>query len=303
MNCRIFITAGFVGCSSLFSQTIAQTFEFAPGTKDTINYVDVAGKKQRHWILYGKHKPNTCYTVAQKVEEGDYTENRKTGVWQEYYCNGQTKSKVTFQNGRANGHAVLYYDNGKIQEEGEWKNNRWVGALKQYYENGEVQHDFKYNEAGKREGEQVYKYENGQVAITGNFANGKETGVIKEYAENGQLKGEKTFNNGNVDVASIKTYSVKQEPVKTDVPADAVVPKLTVKADEKPNEAVAENKPVILNGKHTLYDKNKNVTKDGIFSNNTFMDGKAYLYTENGILKRILIYKGGVYVGDGVIEK
>ena len=306
MNFKVIFTVSLVGCGSLFSQSIAQTFEFAPNSKDTINYVDVAGKKQKHWILFGKHKPNTCYTVTQKVEEGDYKENRKAGLWQEYYCNGQLKSKVTFVNGRADGYAVLYYDNGKVQEEGQWKNNRWVGNLKQYYANGEVQHDFKYNEAGKREGEQVYKYENGQVAITGNFQNGKETGVIKEYAENGQLKAEKTFNDGNVDVASIKNYSVANTATTVAVtpPANAV-PKLTVKPDEKPNEATtaAEKGVTILNGKHTLYDKTKNVTKDGIFHNNTFMEGKAYMYTEDGILKRVLIYKNGVYVGDGVIEK
>jgi antitoxin component YwqK of YwqJK toxin-antitoxin module len=302
MEFKVIATIGLVGCGSLFSQSIAQTFEFVPNTKDTINYTDVIGKKQKHWILYGKHKPNTCYTPQQKVEEGDYKENRKIGTWTEFYCNGQMKNKITFVNGRADGYAIIYYENGKVQEEGQWKNNRWVGSLKQYYENGQVQHDFKYNEAGKREGEQVYKYDNGQVAIQGNFANGKETGTIKEFAENGQLKAEKTFNDGNVDVNSIKTYSVKADGQTADkLPNQNDAPKLVVKAEEKPNDAVKA--PTILNGKHTLYDKNKNVTKDGTFENNTFIEGKAYIYNENGILTRVLIYKNGKYIGDGVIEK
>ncbi|MGZ3899989.1 MAG: toxin-antitoxin system YwqK family antitoxin [Bacteroidia bacterium] len=300
MNFKVVITTGFLGCSSLFSQTVAQTYEFMPGsTKDTINYTDVGGKKQGKWILFGKHKPNTCYAATQKAEEGLYKENRKTGVWMEYYCNGNTKNKVTFVNGRPDGYAIVYYENGKVQEEGQWKNNRWVGNLKQYYENGQVQHDFKFNEGGKREGVQTYKFENGQTAIEGSFVNGKETGTIKEFHENGELKAEKTYNNGAVDVNSIKTYDPKKEfVVKKDVIDNA--PKITVKADEKPMDAKAG--PMVLNGQHTLYDKNKHVTKDGVFKDNRLIDGKAYIYNDNGILTRVAIYKNGVYAGDGVIE-
>lgn len=299
MNFKGLITMGFIGCSSLFSQTIAQTFELMPNSKDTINYTDVAGKKQRKWILFGKHKPNTCYAVTQKVEEGEYKENRKIGIWMEYFCNGNAKNKITFVNGRPDGYAVVYYENGKVQEEGQWKNNRWVGALKQYYDNGQVQHDFKFNEGGKREGVQTYKYDNGKTAVEGSFVNGKESGTIKEFHENGDLKAEKTYNNGAVDVNTIKTYDPKKEFVaKKDDVGEA--PKLTLKSDEKPIDIKVG--PTVLNGKHTLYDKNKHVTKDGTFKENRLMDGKAYIYDDNGILKRVAIYKNGVYAGDGVIE-
>lgn len=299
MNFKGVITMSFIGCSSLFSQTIAQTFELMPNSKDTINYTDALGKKQRKWILFGKHKPNTCYAVTQKVEEGEYKENRKIGIWMEYFCNGNAKNKITFINGRPDGYAVVYYENGKVQEEGQWKNNRWVGALKQYYDNGQVQHDFKFNEGGKREGVQTYKYDNGKTAIEGSFVNGKESGTIKEYHENGDLKAEKTYNNGSVDVNTIKTYDPKKEFLaKKDDVGDA--PKLTLKSDEKPVDA--KNGPLVLNGQHTLYDKNKHVTKDGTFKDNRLMDGKAYIYDDNGILKRVAIYKNGVYAGDGVIE-
>jgi antitoxin component YwqK of YwqJK toxin-antitoxin module len=301
MDFKVYIATGFLSCSSLFSQSIAQTYEFMPNTKDTINYTDVGGKKQKHWVLFGKHKPNTCYQPAQKAEEGDYRDNRKTGIWMEYYCNGQAKNKVTFVNGRPDGYAVIYFENGKIQEEGQWKNNRWVGNLKQYYENGQVQHDFKFNEGGKREGVQTYNHENGAVAVQGNFVNGKESGTIKEYDETGKLKAEKTFNDGSVDAASIKTYAdAKEKEKKVDIAAASNAPKLVVKPDEKPLDV--EKAPSILNGKHTLYDKNRNVTKDGVFKDNLLIDGKAYIYNENGILTRVAIYKSGKYVGDGVIE-
>lgn len=283
------------------SQAQSQSYELANG-KDTINLIDAVGKKQGKWILRGKHKPGSCYQPDQKAEEGKYTDNRKIGKWIEYYCNGNMKNQLTFQNGRPDGYAIMYHETGKISEEGNWKNNRWVGNYKLYYENGQVQHEFVFNPNGKREGPQKYYYENGQVAIEGNFVNGKEAGLIKEYHENGDIKAEKTYNDGQVDMASIKEFEPKKPIVKIKEDALDNAPKVTVTKDEKPNEAMASKGPVILNGQHTLYNKNKQITKDGDFKDNRLMNGKAYIYDENGILQRVSVYKGGSYVGDAPIE-
>lgn len=290
------ITLVFALSLGYINTQLAQTYEVIPNTKDTINFIDELGKKQGKWVLFGKHKPNTCYAPSQKAEEGSYKENRKTGIWMEYFCNGNAKNKITFVNGRPDGYAIVYHENGKIEEEGQWKNNRWVGAFKQYYDNGQVQHEFTFNESGKREGVQTYKYENGEVAVKGNFVNGKETGTVQEFYDNGKLKAEKKYENGNVDVASIKFYestekvtaAKKAEDLPTNAPKIAVI--------EKPAGAL------VLNGKQTLYNKNKQVTKDGIFKDNRFMEGKAYIYNDNGILTQVAVYKGGIYVGDAPIE-
>jgi antitoxin component YwqK of YwqJK toxin-antitoxin module len=291
----------FFICSAIFAQS--QEFEVSPNGKDTTNFTDAQGKKQGKWVVRGKHKPGTCYGPDQKIEEGRYTDNRKTGVWVEYFCNGNMKNKLTFVNGRPDGYAIMYHENGKISEEGNWKSNRWVGNYKLYYENGQVQHEFVFNQSGKRDGPQKYFHENGAVAIEGNFANGKESGIIKEYYDNGDIKAEKNFADGNVDVASIKEFQPKKPlAAHTDAPLDNA-PKIVVKPDEKPNEAVASKGPLVLNGKHTLYNKNKQITKDGDFKENRLMDGKAYFYDENGILTRCAVYKNGIYVGDTQVEK
>ena len=260
-----------------------QSQSYEMGTKgDTINLIDILGKKQGKWIIKGKHKPGTCFTAEQKVEEGKYTDNRKIGKWLEFYCNGNMKNQLTFQNGRPDGYAIMYHESGKILEEGNWKNNRWTGPYKLYYENGQAQHEFNFNASGKREGPVRYYHPNGQVAIEGNFVNGKEAGLIKEYHENGDLKAEKTYNDGAVDVASIKEYDPK-------------------KPDEKPNGANSKG-PMVLNGQNITYNKLKLITKDGIFKDNRLMDGKAYIYDDNGILQRISMYRNGIYVGDTPIE-
>lgn len=284
------------------SQAQSQSYEFG-GTsgKDTINLIDALGKKQGQWVLKGKHKPGSCYAEDQVVEKGKYSENRKVGKWLEFYCNGNMKNQLTFQNGRTDGYAIMYHENGKVSEEGIWKNNRWTGPYKLYYENGQAQHEFNFNATGKREGPVKYFYENGQVAIEGSFVNGKEAGVIKEYHENGDLKAEKTYNDGNVDVASIKEYEPKKPIVKIkESPVDNA-PKIVLKPDEKPN-GVASKGPMVLNGQNITYNKNKQITKDGVFDNNRLMDGKAYIYDENGILQRIAKYRNGIYVGDTPIE-
>jgi len=294
-----------VVCALSVSAIQAQSYELLAGSNDTINMIDLGGKKQGKWIVSGRHKPGTCYQPAQKIEEGIYSQNRKIGKWTEYYCNGKNKSDVSFVNGRPDGYAILYYENGNIKEEGDWKNNKWVGNYKLYYENGQVQHDFIYNKSGKREGHSVYFYDNGQVAVEGNFLNGKEAGLFKEYYENGDAKAIKTFNEGNVDELSIKLFEPKHDlAVKKTNEAAASAPAKTV-TEVKKDEVVADAKidPSRLNGKHILYNRNKQISKDGVFKDNRLMEGKAYIYDENGILTRVAIYKNGIYVGDGQAEK
>lgn len=280
--------------------------EFVVLGNDTVNRTDANGRRQGKWIVFGSSRPGECWATDQKVEEGRYTDGKKTGIWFEYYCNGNVKARVTFSNGRPGGPVKLFHENGKILEEGVWQNGRWIGNYKLYYDNGQVQHQFVFNESGRRQGEQKYFYENGQLAIEGNFENGKESGVIREYHENGDLKAEKTYQEGSVDEASIKFFQPKKplKPLSQEVVDNAPVVK--VRDDEAPNEAaIPEGKkpPTVLNGKYTLYNRNKQITKDGEFKDNRFIEGKAYFYNENGILERIAVYRNGLYIGDAQVEE
>ena len=117
---------------------------------EIINLIDSTGKKQGQWIILGKDKPGTCYGPSKKVSEGKYLNNRKTGIWIEYYCNGNIKNNITFNDGRPQGPAKMYYENGKIDEEGSWLKNRWVGEYKKYSQDGKLLHVFTFDENGKR---------------------------------------------------------------------------------------------------------------------------------------------------------
>ena len=281
----------FITCKIGFAQS---------SNKDSINYTDPEGKKQGKWVILNliKHLPG--YRDDQKVEEGKYADSKKTGIWTEWFANGNMKNKLTFENNRPNGYAIMYHENGKISEEGLWKNSRWVGEYKMYYENGTPMQEFKFNPSGKREGAQKYYYENGQTMIEGDWQNGKESGVLKEYYENGDIKSEKAFNDGTLDEANTKNYEPKKPiPAASPEPVEAkATPPIVPSADEKPNI-----KPFDGEGEHKLYNKNKQLAKDGTFHKSRLIDGKCYIYNGDGILQRIAVYRGGTYIGDAPIEE
>jgi len=280
-----------------YKVVVAQSYELI--NNDTINFTDANSKKQGKWIIFNRtlHKPD--YADDQKVEEGRFADSKKTGIWKEFFPNNSLKSKITYENNRPSGYAVMYHDNGKIKEEGLWKNNRWVGDYKLYYENGQVQQEFKFNATGKREGPQTYYYANGQPMIEGNWTEGKEAGLLKEYYENGDIKAEKNFNGGTLDIASTKTYEPTKPIVKITEKVEIAAPPVIAQKNEKDNLGKQFNGE----GYWKLYNANKQVSKDGTFSKNRLMDGKVYYYSPDGILTRVAVYKDGKYVGDSVIEE
>lgn len=270
------------------------------GGQDTPGYVDSNGLKQGHWIIKNDVKHLPSYHPNDKVEEGDYKNNLKQGIWIQYYPGGAIKNKITFKDNRPDGYTISYFENGKVCEEGIWKNNRWTGDYKLYYENGTIQHQFHYNDNGKRDGDQKYFYPNGQLMIDGAWTGGKQAGVTTEYYDDGSVKAKEVFNNGSLDPSQSQTFQPKSNKTtdNTTVVAAANAPKTTttvVKTDEKPN---TPEKTFNGEGYWKLYNKDKQIAKDGYFHGYHLTDGKDYIYDQDGILQRIAVYKAGVYQGD-----
>jgi antitoxin component YwqK of YwqJK toxin-antitoxin module len=273
----------------------AQKFEIHNG--DTINYIDENNLKQGFWKIFGRMKKLPDYQPDQVVEQGDYENSRKQGIWKMFYPNGKTKSEIAYVNSRPNGYYKTYYENGELEEEGEWKNNRNVGKFVRKHPNGEVAQEFEFNESGKRDGEQKYYYEDGSIMIVAQIKEGKEEKVT-EYYPDGSLKAEKVFVDGNLDVANTKVYEPKTpiKPVET--------------TEKEPVKVVKVNKEEVVNkgtfdgnGQHKLYNKDKQISKDGVFKNYRLIDGKNYKYDENGILISIELIKNGRYIGEAPLPK
>ncbi|MBL4657273.1 MAG: toxin-antitoxin system YwqK family antitoxin [Flavobacteriales bacterium] len=259
------------------------------------NQIDENNLKQGFWIFYGRDKRLPDYDDDQKVEEGNYADNRKTGIWKKYFATGKLQNEITYQNSRPNGYAKIYYANGQLKEEGIWKGNKWTGDYKLYHENGNMYHEFNFNPKGKREGEQTYYHENGEKMIQGTWAEGKESGTVTEWYEDGSIKSEKNFDGGTLDAASVKHYEAPKEIVEAEAAKVEPVGKgVAVAKDEEVRHVGKFNG----NGEHKLYNRDRQLSKDGNFVDNKLVDGKWYRYNTDGILQKIQVYKNGAYVGD-----
>jgi len=276
----------------------AQSFELN-GT-DTINKVDINRKRQGYWMVKAKPPKFREYPTGNLVEEGNYKNSRKEAIWKKYFPNKKLKSEIFYKGSRPFGKYTLYYENGNVEEAGNWARSKNTGDFKRYHPNGKVAQEFTFTESGKRTGKQVYYYPNGKVRLEGTWSEGLETGEQKEYFENGDLMSVKNFNGGNMDPASFETYAPKTaQKDALDNLIDAGE-EMTVKVakDEAPNQGGFDG-----NGYKKLYNKDRHIAKDGTFKNYRLMDGKQYKYDENGLMTRVMIFKAGRYVGDGVIEK
>lgn len=276
---------------------LAQSYEIL--NNDTINRIDEQGRRQGHWIIFGRMEKNPAYKDDQKVSEGNYIDNKKTGKWIEFFPTGKKKSEITWENNRPNGYAIMYFENGQKSEEGMWKGNRWVGDYKLYYEDGKVRQDFKFNPTGQRDGEQKYYHPNGQLAIVGNWAGGKENGVITEYYEDGSKKSEKSFAGGTIDPAKTQTWEPKSGVAAvTTSPEEQKLMKEESKAVDPKKEVSKSKTNFNGNGDHVLYNLNNQVTKKGFFVNFKLKDGEERIYDSNGLLIQIKKFENFRYSGD-----
>lgn len=274
------------------------TFFFSISLESALsqNQIDANGKKQGHWVITNANKRLPGYKPDQAVEEGDYKDSRKVGLWTMYYSNGNKKSEITYVSGRPNGPYKTFYSNGNVEEEGNWKSNRNVGTFKRYHENGKPSQEFNFSPTGKREGDQKYYYDNGQLMIEGNWNGGKESGTLTEYYENGEIKAKKVFADGALNEAKTQNFKPKKPVVDQARKEEASAPTRNVVANqkkEKPNTGHFDG-----NGYAKLYNSDRLITKDGIFKNYKLIDGKWYKYDENNILINIERIKNGRYVGD-----
>ncbi len=256
------------------------------------NRIDSNGKRQGYWVITGSMTTASGYSPQAVVEEGEYVDSRKEGLWKKYWPKGTIKSEITYSAGKPKGKYAIYYESGKLEETGTWIKNKNTGEFKRFYPNGNPQQEFTFAENGKRNGVQKYYHENGQLELVVTIINGKEEGVIKRYYDNGKLKEEKDMNGGVLIAGSIKSYDKNPK-------------KYVVKAadDAKESQATSDRTNISEfdpNGHNTLYNKRLQKTQVGLFKNGRLWDGKWYRYNKNGLLKKIEIYKLGKYVGTTV---
>ncbi|HMG93904.1 MAG TPA: hypothetical protein VK589_27785 [Chryseolinea sp.] len=81
------------------------------------------------WKEFNKH--------AILISEGHYVNNKKHGVWREYYdSNGSLMIEEAYWHGVQHGRFASYHPNGQVLSEGEFQNGSREGCFKVYDEDG-----------------------------------------------------------------------------------------------------------------------------------------------------------------------
>lgn len=248
---------------------------------------DANGLKQGYWVYRGKHVQLECYKPEQIVREGYFKDDRRNGDWKEFFCNGNLKQLGGWAMGVPKGAFKIYFENGKLKESGESTGQKLVGAYKRYAENGQILVEKTYNSEGKQEGKVKEYFENGQLKVeyTANDK-GKPVGEFKMYTESGELKRLIKFDENGAFVAKEDFEVVEKVVVEQ-------VEEVSVKESPGINGKLQDGSEPKCDGVQKIYNLNLDILQDGEFKGCHLINGKQYIYDEDGLLVRIEVYKNG----------
>ena len=278
-------------------------------SQDTINQIDIAGKKQGFWIFYGKDKPEKGYPIEGKIEEGFYKDNRKNGNWIKFYKDGVTPSlKLQYANNRPNGDYEKYYPTGILKEKGRIAGGKQQGEFLSYHECGSIQTRKFYLDNGKEDGyvryyypncdstdtldhfELIYKKKEG-VTVDTSFRF-YFSGCVKEmviYNEDSQLSNVRYLDDCDLTIDIFGT-----EGKIIGKPIDPIRDPINPPIFKEPKQ--------YRDGYNKIYNDNNEIWMDGEFKGGKLWNGKLYKYNSDGILIKIEIWKNGKYHSDGQFE-
>ena len=117
--------------------------------------------------------------------KGNYINEKKDGVWETYYSNGELKSKGIYREDHKDGLWIGYDENGELESEVNYKMGKKEGLLKVFQAENLLKARVNYKD-GKENGVGEYYNEHGQIEMKVHYKDGKEDGAL-EYYKNGQL--------------------------------------------------------------------------------------------------------------------
>ena len=256
------------------------------------NSHDSKGKKTGKWIFKGKDHPKSGYAENLRVEEGNFVNGRKEGIWVKYHKDGRTiKLKGNYTNNRPTGFYIRYFKNAKKHEEATFIQDMYKGTYNRYYSNGKLAYSGNYNNSGDESGLIQYYYKNGNLQLEYTAKNGKPYGKIKNYYRNGSLKRVIVLNAEGKRSSAINYDLSVEKPVKVVVKKPVVAPVV-----KNPN---THGLKFDFFGYNKIYNANDEIWMDGIFKNGKLWDGKLYEYDEDGIIQKVKVFKKGIYHSDG----
>jgi antitoxin component YwqK of YwqJK toxin-antitoxin module len=263
---------------------------------DTLNQKDSLGRKQGHWIFYGKDKPEKGYPAEGKISEGDYLNDRKNGEWIMYYKDGVTpKIKGDFINNRPSGPYERFDTDGTLKEKGAFNETWYKTKATSYWENGNISREYDYNENGKLHGKDVYYYENGQKKAELIYKNGILIDSTKHFFDDGDLKELIVYDSKGTEVKRFSDPQIIRDSSGREIYRIVEPPAVVKQVSRKPPPKTPE--PCPQKGK--VWDEYDQLLYEGDFKNCRLWNGKYYIYDKDGLLLKVEIYKNGKYFSNG----
>jgi len=279
------------GLILLFAGQVVAAQVNTSSAPDTLNRLDDLGRKEGWWQLLAPLPEKVGYAAGAVVEEGRYTDNKRTGIWRHYWPNGKVKSEITYAKGLPRGSYITYFEDGTKEEQGAWDLDRNTGTFKRWHPNGRLSQEFIFDQYGTRDGEQKYYHENGQLEADVTVKQGREEGKLKRYYANGELEETVDFAGSRADQASFKSYRPKQRvPEPKPDKASLAAPAKTAQETTNATDFRAE-------GWNTLYNNEHRLSQQGEYRKGRLWNGKVYKYDRNGLLYKVEVYVEGKYAG------
>lgn len=164
---------------------------------DTFNYYYPTGKLKMTlvWLLQNESYATMFYSTGEKMAEGKYLDQKKTGIWITYGANEIKVNEGNYLAGKKYELWKTFYPNGKVSEEVSFIADLENGEFKSYFENGKIQQEAIYKE-GYRKGKTTIYYINGKDKIKGQYVKDVRDGIWIFYNEDGTVFREIEFDLG-----------------------------------------------------------------------------------------------------------
>lgn len=144
----------------------------------------------------GLVRVTTYATEGNVLEQGDYLNNLREGIYTEFHPNGYVKSSVGYVHGKKQGQLISLDNRGQLLERSTYHNDVLHGSYVKY--NRSRIKETKEYVNGKVSGLVEKFYANGKIMERSNYTDGMLDGVAKWFDQEGNLSIEYTYKMGEL---------------------------------------------------------------------------------------------------------
>ncbi|MEO6097175.1 MAG: hypothetical protein ABIW76_16455 [Fibrobacteria bacterium] len=177
---------------------------------------DIPVGRWRTWgrsgnLLWSAAYSNGANQGATKSATKSGTKGERTGPWQEWFADGQEKSRSQYRAGKAEGGYQEWYPNGRLRIRGGFRGGRREDLETAWYPDGKRLYSARYA-AGQLEGEFFQWHPGGKLRLHCRFANGRKNGPSRVWYPKGGLQELADYKDGRLN-GSYRTWNAEGLPM------------------------------------------------------------------------------------------